>query len=65
MSARYWFSNVVVGVIWGTSFLFIAVLLRELSPFWIAAGRLAIGALASWAFLVALRNPFQPTPCSI
>ena len=42
-----------------------AVLLRELSPFWIAAGRLAIGALASWAFLVALRNPFQPTPCSI
>jgi hypothetical protein len=25
MSARYWFGNVVVGVIWGTSFLFIAM----------------------------------------
>lgn len=57
MSARDWVIIVLVGTIWGTSFLFNALLLRELDPFWVAAGRLSVAALASWLFLLALRKP--------
>lgn len=62
MAARDWALLVFVGSIWGCSFLFNAVLLRELGPIWIAAGRVSIAAVASWVIFVALRKPLPRDP---
>lgn len=50
MAVRDWFLILLVGCIWGCSFLFNAVLIRELGPITIAAGRVGIAALACWGF---------------
>ncbi len=52
-----WIIITGLGVIWGSSFLFNAILIRELGPLWVSAGRVGIGALGSWVFLVALKKP--------
>lgn len=62
MAARDWALLIFVGSIWGCSFLFNAVLLRELGPIWIAAGRVSIAAVASWVIFVALRKPVPRDP---
>src|SRR3954453_16657645 len=43
----------VLALIWGASFLFIKVGLRDFSPIFVAWGRLAIGAVALGAYFVA------------
>ncbi|MGV3652164.1 MAG: DMT family transporter [Devosia sp.] len=62
MSLRDWFWVVLLGTIWGTSFLFNAILIRELGPFWVSALRVTIGAAGCWAVLVALRRPLPREP---
>jgi drug/metabolite transporter (DMT)-like permease len=57
MAARDWFWVVLLGTIWGTSFIFNAVLIREIGPLWVSAFRVSIGALGCWAVFVALRKP--------
>jgi drug/metabolite transporter (DMT)-like permease len=57
MAIRDWLLILLVGSIWGCSFLFNAVLIRELGPIWVAAGRVTIAAIASWMFFVALKKP--------
>jgi len=42
---------IMLGAIWGGAFTLIKVLVHDLSPLEIAAGRLALGALAVFAFL--------------
>lgn len=54
MTARDWFWVILLGAIWGTSFLFNAILIRELGPLWVSAGRVSIGALGCWALFFAL-----------
>ncbi|GAA1659393.1 DMT family transporter [Catellatospora bangladeshensis] len=39
-------------VIWGSSFIFIKIGVRELHPTWVAAGRITVGALTLLALLV-------------
>lgn len=56
MSPRDWFWVVLLGTIWGTSFLFNAILIRELGPLWVSAFRVSIGALGCWAVFFALRK---------
>ncbi len=56
MAARDWFLIVLLGAIWGCSFLFNAVLIRELGPITVSAGRVTIAAIASWIFLLAMRK---------
>lgn len=56
MAARDWFWVILLGTIWGASFLFNAILIRELGPLWVSAGRVGIGALGSWVVLVATRK---------
>lgn len=56
MSARDWITITLLGMIWGSSFLFNAILIRELDPLWISAGRVGVGALGSWVFFFALRK---------
>lgn len=57
MALRDWFWVIVLGTIWGTSFIFNAVLIREIGPLWVSAFRVSIGALGCWAVFVALRKP--------
>lgn len=60
MAARDWFWVIFLGVIWGSSFLFNAVLIREIGPLWVSAGRVGVGALGCWVFFVALRKQLPP-----
>jgi len=53
MAIKDWLLVIVLGTIWGSSFMFNAVLIEELGPLWVSAGRVGIGALGCWAFLFA------------
>src|SRR6185437_16772192 len=53
MSLRDWFWVVLLGAIWGGSFLFNAILIREIGPLWVSAGRVTVGALGCWAYFAA------------
>ena len=54
MPIRYWALIITLGAVWGCSFLFNAVLIREISPLWVSAGRVTIGAAICWVFFLAL-----------
>jgi drug/metabolite transporter (DMT)-like permease len=56
MPLRYWALIIGLGAVWGCSFLFNAVLIREISPLWVSAGRVTIGALICWAYFMATRR---------
>jgi drug/metabolite transporter (DMT)-like permease len=62
MTLRDWLLIIFVGSIWGCSFLFNAVLIRELGPLWVSSGRVGIAAVACWAFFIALRKPLPRDP---
>jgi len=55
MSTRDWLLVILLGTIWGSSFLFNGILIREIGPLWVSAGRVGIGALGCWAFFFAFR----------
>lgn len=57
MALRDWIIISILGLIWGSSFLFNAILIREIGPLWVSAGRVGVGAIGSWVFLFALRKP--------
>ncbi|MEQ1771191.1 MAG: DMT family transporter [Devosia sp.] len=58
MPLRYWALIIGLGAVWGCSFLFNAVLIREISPLWVSAGRVTIGALICWVYVLAMRKTF-------
>lgn len=62
MSLRDWIWVLVLGAIWGCSFLFNAILIREIGPLWVSAGRVTIGALGCWGYCIATgrRPPREP-----
>jgi drug/metabolite transporter (DMT)-like permease len=62
MPIRYWALLIGLGTIWGCSFLFNAVLIRELGPLWVSAGRITIGALVCWAYFIATRRSLPRDP---
>jgi len=62
MTTRDWALIVLVGSIWGCSFLFNAVLIRELAPLWVSAGRVTIAAVACWAFFFAMGKRLPKNP---
>jgi drug/metabolite transporter (DMT)-like permease len=55
MPIRYWALVVLLGAVWGCSFFFNAILIREISPLWVSAGRVTIGAAICWLYLAAIR----------
>ncbi len=57
MSLRDWVWIILLGAIWGCSFIFNAVLIREIGPLWVTSLRVGIGALGCWVVLLALRKP--------
>ena len=48
----------ILGAIWGTSFLFIKIVVGEVPPMTLVAGRLGLASLAIWAFLRLRGVPF-------
>lgn len=62
MSLRDWFWIILLGAIWGCSFIFNAVLIRELGPLWVTSFRVGIGALGCWLVMLALRKPIPGDP---
>lgn len=56
MNFRDWAIIVLLGIIWGFSFPFNAILLRELGPLWVSAGRVGVGAIASWIIVLTLKK---------
>ncbi len=62
MSLRDWLLIILLGAIWGCSFVFNAVLIREIGPLWVTSLRVGIGALGCWVFLMALRKPVPRDP---
>jgi drug/metabolite transporter (DMT)-like permease len=63
MSSRQWFWIILLGAVWGGSFIFNALLIRELGPLWVTALRVSIGALGCWLFLFVRGKavPLEPT----
>jgi drug/metabolite transporter (DMT)-like permease len=62
MPLRYWALIIGLGAIWGCSFLFNAILIREISPLWVSAGRVTIGAIICWIYFAATRRTLPTDP---
>ena len=53
MALRDWLLIAVIGIGWGSSFLFNEILLQDMGPLSISAGRILFGALACWVYVIA------------
>ena len=53
MSAKAWFLLILLSILWGGSFFFAEIALRELPPFTIVLGRVGIAALALHIVILA------------
>ncbi|WP_090597287.1 DMT family transporter [Pelagibacterium luteolum] len=62
MAMRDWLWIIALGAIWGFSFIFNAILIRELGPLWVSSLRVGIGALGCWAVVFALRKSIPREP---
>jgi drug/metabolite transporter (DMT)-like permease len=62
MKLQDWLWIIFLGAVWGCSFIFNAVLIRELGPIWVTSFRVAIGAAGCWAVMLALRKPVPRDP---
>lgn len=62
MKLQYWLLIILLGAVWGCSFLFNAVLIREISPLWVSAGRVTIGAAICWLVFFATRKKLPADP---
>ncbi|TVR44827.1 MAG: DMT family transporter [Rhodobacteraceae bacterium] len=49
-----WIALITLGLIWGASFLGIAIALEGYAPVWVASGRIVIGALTLSVFAIAM-----------
>ena len=56
MALKYWLIIIVLGIGWGMSFMFNAILLRELGPLSVSLGRVGFGALGCWIWVLARRR---------
>ena len=62
MKLQYWLLIILLGAVWGCSFLFNAILIREISPLWVSAGRVSIGAAICWLVFFATRKKLPTDP---
>ena len=59
MTPRDWAGLVLLSVLWGGSFFFVGVAVREWPPLTIVLARVLVAALALWAAVAALRLPVR------
>ncbi len=62
MPIRYWALLFFLGAVWGGSFMFNAVLIREIHPLWVSAGRVSIGAAICWVYFFATKRKLPTMP---
>ncbi len=62
MTNRAWAEMALLGLIWGGSFVTVAVALQEMGPFAVVLWRTGLGALALWLAAAALRAPLPRDP---
>ena len=62
MPLRYWGLLLFLGTVWGGSFMFNAILIREIDPLWVSAGRVSIGAAICWVYFVATKRKLPDDP---
>ena len=60
MGRREWMHLALLALLWGCSFLFIEIALRDIPLFTVAAGRTGIGAAVLAGYLVASGVPLKP-----
>lgn len=65
MPLKYWFLILLLAAGWGSSFFFNEILLRELGPMWVALGRVGMGALGCWLWMVATGKNLRLPQASI
>ncbi|WP_166417244.1 DMT family transporter [Cochlodiniinecator piscidefendens] len=65
MTARYWFLIFILGIGWGSSFIFNEILLREVGPFTMSLGRTGLGALGCWVYALAVGKSVFQSPLII
>jgi drug/metabolite transporter (DMT)-like permease len=58
MSLRHWLIIFLLGMGWGSSFFFNEILLRELGPITVGLGRVGMGAIGCWIWLVMRKKPW-------
>ncbi len=59
MSAKNWFRFLFLGLVWGSSFLWIKIALREVGPFTLVMFRVLFAALGLAFFVIAARSRFK------
>jgi drug/metabolite transporter (DMT)-like permease len=62
MTPGEWALLVFLSLVWGASFMFIEIGLRELSPFNIAAFRIVIAGLILFCYVLVRREPLPKSP---
>ena len=62
MPLRYWALLLFLGTVWGGSFMFNAILIREIDPLWVSAGRVIIGAAICWVYFFATKRKLPEDP---
>ena len=65
MRLRDWFTIILVGALFGSSFSLIVVTLHELAPLTIAAGRAVVAAITCWAIFLATGHKLPDDPVLI
>jgi drug/metabolite transporter (DMT)-like permease len=60
MSARDWAMLLLLGGIWGGSFFFASIAVREIQPLVLVLFRVAIASAALWVYVLARRIPVAP-----
>lgn len=58
MKLKEWGAFVLLGLIWGTSFLWIKIALNDITPFTLASIRVLFGVLGLLVVMAATRTPF-------
>ncbi len=65
MLLRYWVLIVVLAIGWGSSFFFNEILLREIGPMMTSIGRVGLGALGCWVWILVRRERVRVTRAQV
>ena len=60
ISLMAWLGLAAMGLLWGGSFLSVALLNRELPVYWVVAARVSIAAAVLWSYVLLKRLPLPP-----
>lgn len=62
MNLRHWLLLILLSLMWGGSFFFNAILVKVVGPWTLTAGRVCIGALGVWVYVILSRKKIPTDP---